>query len=69
MLDGRLSASNVELLRLATRLVTALFVRVEQEGGRSCALDVTLAYEVFSEHKAMMLYPINALRNLARLQV
>ena len=47
----------------------ALFIRVEREGGKSCALDVTLAYEVFTEHKAMMLYPINALRNLARLQV
>lgn len=35
----------------------------------SCQLDIALAYEVFSEPKAMMLYPINALRNLARLQV
>ena len=44
------------------------FVQMEQEE-QSCQLDITLAYEVFSEPKAMMLYPINALRNLARLQV
>ena len=35
----------------------------------ACKLDVMLAYEIYTEHRAMMLYPINVLRNLARAQV
>lgn len=35
----------------------------------ACKLDVMLVYEVYTEHRAMMLYPINVLRNLARAQV
>ena len=34
-----------------------------------CELDVVLVYEVYTEQKAQMLYPINLLRNLARIQV
>lgn len=45
------------------------FLAVERSRDSMCALDVMLVHEVFTEHKAMMLYPINVLRNLARLQV
>ena len=45
--------------------VSDWFARIEREE-LSCKLDIILAYEVYSEPKAMMLYPINALRNLAR---
>ena len=41
----------------------------EMEGDdAACKLDVMLVYEVYTEHRAMMLYPINLLRNLARVQ-
>ncbi len=35
----------------------------------ACKMDVMLVYEVYTEERAMTLYPINVLRNLARLQV
>lgn len=34
-----------------------------------CQLDVLLLYEVFDSPDAQLLYPVNALRNLARMQV
>lgn len=42
--------------------------RAEREPGW-CALDVALVWEVFDSGRSAMLYPINHLRNLARLQV
>ena len=58
-----LSASNIKLLHLASRLITASFAKFEKDDAKSsCALDIVLAYEVYSERKAMMLYPINTLR-------
>lgn len=33
-----------------------------------CVLDVMLVYEIFTDKNAPLLYPFNALRNLARLQ-
>ena len=32
-------------------------------------MDIMFTYEVFTERRAMLLYPINVLRNLARVQV
>lgn len=40
--------------------------RIEAAGG--CQLDLMLVYEVFDSIQAMLLYPVNALRNLARMQ-
>lgn len=48
--------------------VADLFADTESNGS-VCKLDVMLVYEVFTESRAMMLYPINVLRNLARAQV
>jgi hypothetical protein len=45
--------------------VTDWFSKIERDPS-VCKLDIVLAYEVFVEARAMMLYPINALRNLAR---
>ena len=35
----------------------------------ACRLDIVLVYEVYTEKRAALLYPVNQLRNLARLQV
>ena len=34
----------------------------------ACILDLLLVYEIYSEKRAMLLYPVNQLRNIARLQ-
>ncbi|KAG1666443.1 hypothetical protein FOA52_015113 [Chlamydomonas sp. UWO 241] len=65
--SGKLSDANVRLLAKAAAHVHNFFLEIERNG-TMCALDVMLVLEVFVEHKAMMLYPINVLRNLARLQ-
>ncbi|GAX72769.1 hypothetical protein CEUSTIGMA_g225.t1 [Chlamydomonas eustigma] len=64
---GMLTPANQETLRQASIAVTDLFADVEKDEA-ACKLDVILAYEVYTEQRAMMLYPINALRNLARVQ-
>lgn len=40
---------------------------IEAAGG--CQLDLMLVYEVFDSSDASLLYPVNTLRNLARMQV
>jgi hypothetical protein len=34
-----------------------------------CQLDLVLVYELLGEERASLLYPVNVLRNYARLQV
>ena len=50
------------------RTVSNFHLSLEHEPN-ACRLDVVLAYEVLTEQRAIMLYPINLLRNMARLQV
>lgn len=62
---GPLSADNAGALQRATADVDRL-VAVATSSGR-CQLAVVLVYEVFDEAQAVALYPVNSLRNMARL--
>mmetsp|Transcript_23209 Transcript_23209/g.50938 ORF Transcript_23209/g.50938 Transcript_23209/m.50938 type:complete len:525 (-) Transcript_23209:908-2482(-) len=62
-----LTEENLSLIKRAATHVTDFFADVERDES-ACKLDIMLAYEVFVERKAMLLYPINVLRNYARLQ-
>lgn len=55
-------------LVLCNSQVASFFDDVERDP-YACMPDILFVYEVYTEHKAMLLYPINLLRNLARLQV
>lgn len=49
--------------------IVEVMVRLQSQPA-ACQLDVMLAYEFMeSEEAASVLYPVNAVRNLARLQV
>lgn len=48
-----------------SQLVTELY----HLGSAACKLRLSLAYEVYKETRATALFPVNMLRNLARLQV
>lgn len=48
--------------------VSSFFEDVEKDP-EACKPDILLVYELYTEAKAVMLYPINLLRNLARMQV
>lgn len=43
--------------------------RAEALGAGGCVLDVALMWEVFVDEQAKLLYPVNYLRNYARMQV
>lgn len=58
--------SNMKLLVKAARRLSELHTRMEAVG--HCSLDLSLVYELFRDRRATNLYPINLLRNLARLQ-
>lgn len=62
----RLEASTRAILSEAAHNVSSFFEEIEQSG--RCQLDILLVYELFQEERAIMLYPVNAMRNLARLQ-
>ena len=62
-----LTAENKDTLARASASVADLFMDIEKDP-HACKLDVMLVYEVYAEERAMMLFPINALRNMARLQ-
>lgn len=64
---GRLSHANILELQRASTEVAQLAYQLEAEPG-ACQLEAMLVYEVFAEQQAAMLYPVNVLRNLARLQ-
>lgn len=62
------SCSRCPCLLLSSLLqVSNLFADLENDDS-ACKLDIMLVYEVYTEAQAMMLYPINVLRNLARVQ-
>jgi hypothetical protein len=65
--EPTLTAENKDTLARASASVADLFMDVERDP-HACKLDVMLVYEVYAEERAMMLFPINALRNMARLQ-
>lgn len=48
--------------------VSTFYEEVERDRF-ACKPDILLAYEVYGERRAILLYPINLLRNLARLLV
>ena len=54
---------------LRTAIATARAFHELAEKNLSCQLDLMLVYERFDSEKATMLYPVNILRNYARLQV
>lgn len=54
-------------LRAAMALARQLAVTAEAQ--LPCALDLMLVYEVLAEDRASLLYPVNQLRNYARIQV
>ncbi|KAL6763415.1 glycosyl-transferase for dystroglycan-domain-containing protein [Haematococcus lacustris] len=64
---GTLTPNNLALLQEAILQVSAFFIEVEKESG-TCQPEILLLYEVYTERKALLLYPINLLRNVARLQ-
>ncbi|GFH30314.1 uncharacterized protein HaLaN_29145 [Haematococcus lacustris] len=64
---GTLTPNNLALLQEAILQVSAFFIEVEKESG-TCQPEILLLYEIYTERKALLLYPINLLRNLARLQ-
>ncbi|MEW5309976.1 MAG: hypothetical protein WDW38_001814 [Sanguina aurantia] len=62
-----LSMRNRGLLERAVAHCASL-ARQAEAMTQGCKLDLLLVYEVFSEERALMLYPFNVLRNLARMQ-
>lgn len=62
----RLEAGPISQLTRAILNISQFFDGVEATG--KCQLDIMLVYELYQEERAMMLYPVNLLRNLARLQ-
>mmetsp|Transcript_521 Transcript_521/g.1388 ORF Transcript_521/g.1388 Transcript_521/m.1388 type:complete len:455 (-) Transcript_521:411-1775(-) len=77
----QLSSVNRQKLQTAIALIEELFRSAEADAAKSaasqggpaasrpgsCQLRVLLAHEVFAEERATTLYPVNALRNYARL--
>eukprot|EP00798_Chlamydomonas_sp_ICE-L_P005378 gene5378-5598_t len=62
-----LTANNVQILEVAAEKVQELFLEVDQDP-RACQLDIVLLFELYTERRAALLYPINLLRNIARAQ-
>ncbi|GLI63689.1 hypothetical protein VaNZ11_006689 [Volvox africanus] len=64
----RLSAPNMVLVDEAVQQVQDFHDKVESNPD-ICQLDVMLFYELYDSEQARLLYPVNYLRNYARLQV
>lgn len=47
--------------------ISSFFADIERDDN-ACKPDIMLVYEIYTERRAMLLYPINVLRNLARMQ-
>lgn len=62
-----LSLRNNANLKKAQRNLSEFHQMVERNNS-ACILDILLVYEIYSEKRAMLLYPVNQLRNLARVQ-
>ncbi|PNH12214.1 Glycosyltransferase-like protein LARGE [Tetrabaena socialis] len=65
---GALSSSNEAKVAEAVLQAESFFHRVESNGS-ICQLDLMLFSEVFDSDQAKLLYPVNYLRNYARMQV
>ncbi|KAG2493832.1 hypothetical protein HYH03_008050 [Edaphochlamys debaryana] len=69
--DVELSAANKQKLQAMVDSADELFKQSEQaasEGkGYGCQLRLMLVYELFADPKAVVLYPVNSMRNYARL--
>lgn len=65
-----LSAESKQKLQAMVAAIEELFQNTESGGssnGPGCQLRLILLYELFADPKAMVLYPVNSLRNWARL--
>lgn len=62
-----LNSQNSQLLTRTVRAMSDFHLAIEKDPS-ACRLDLVLVYEVYQEKRATMLYPVNQLRNLARLQ-
>jgi len=67
--DGtaELSKENQKKVSNEAARIGRMYDSIEASGG--CQLDLMFVYEVFDSLEATMLYPVNTLRNLARMQV
>ncbi|GLI66615.1 hypothetical protein VaNZ11_010539 [Volvox africanus] len=67
--------SAVELSEASQQRLQALIANVDEffrhlessNGGSGCQLRLALMYELFADQRALLLYPVNSLRNYARL--
>ncbi|KAG2486289.1 hypothetical protein HYH03_014994 [Edaphochlamys debaryana] len=66
--DGGLNPQSAKVLAEAVEEVERVFERIEKNPD-ICALDVMLFYEVYDSDQAKLLYPVNYMRNYARMQV
>ncbi|GIL81117.1 hypothetical protein Vretimale_12759 [Volvox reticuliferus] len=64
----KLSSPNIVLVEEALQQVQEFHDRVESNPDM-CQLDIMLFYELYDSEQARLLYPVNYLRNYARLQV
>ena len=62
-----LSLRNNANVKKAIRNLSEFHKSVERDAS-ACILDIVLVYEIHSEKRALLLYPVNQLRNIARLQ-
>lgn len=65
--DGKSKAGKSPALLRAAKQLTPAVSDPSLELWRGCQLRLVLVYELISEERAVALYPINSLRNLARL--
>ena len=65
--DGQLSSRNAYAIKKTLKALQQFHQSIEVDP-TACSLDLIYVYEVYVEKRAMMLYPVNQLRNLARLQ-
>ncbi|GAX83397.1 hypothetical protein CEUSTIGMA_g10822.t1 [Chlamydomonas eustigma] len=63
---GPLSLRNEQTVKKAVRSILDFHAASEKEP--ACQLDIILVYELYTDKQAILLYPVNQLRNLARLQ-
>mmetsp|Transcript_21809 Transcript_21809/g.37226 ORF Transcript_21809/g.37226 Transcript_21809/m.37226 type:complete len:431 (-) Transcript_21809:13-1305(-) len=64
---GTLSSAHEAQLEDQAAQMTTMFKKME--AADKCQLDMMLLYEVFDHKDSAMLYPVNSLRNFARMQV
>lgn len=65
--EGNSKGAKSQQLLQAAKQLTPATINPAQELWRGCQLRLVLVYELISEERAMALYPINSMRNFARL--